>query len=442
MTKEFSEKPPACDRNDLSFTGRKDDAIGPQGMALAGFIGFFGAWLLTWRLEIKGDWLPVLFFILTALPMVAISVFFNRTHRRLTAGLNESPGTIDWPRCGIKYLGFLGTVTALAFLYWLFPEYRRPYYQPFFDLAVRFLAPLLILALPYIVWVDRRMREPEDGYWQMGLFVLGRWGGVNWKLLGDHALAWGVKGFFLPIMIGGSVKHLVKLHACGLNFSSFEHFYKTGDNFVMSLDIIFATVGYIFTFRILDSHIRSAEPTVLGWAAALFCYLPFSRCLWPVLLTIHGSQGHNAWRYVMSWHPLVYISWGFAILVCHAFFAWATCSFGCRFSNLTNRGIVADGPYRYCKHPAYLAKNLAWWLMSVPFLAYGTWQQSLQATLLLGVTGLVYVLRAYTEERHLKKDPAYRVYCDWIDENGVWSQIKAALRRLGEWGSPPRRAAE
>ena len=39
-----------------------------------------------------------------------------------------------------------------------------------------------------------------------------------------------------------------------------------------------------------------------------------------------------------------------------------------RFSNLTHRGIITNGPYRYSKHPAYLAKNLSWWLVSMPFM--------------------------------------------------------------------------
>ena len=42
---------------------------------------------------------------------------------------------------------------------------------------------------------------------------------------------------------------------------------------------------------------------------------------------------------------------------------------GPRFSNLTHRGILTHGPYAWSKHPAYLSKNLFWWLSSLPFLA-------------------------------------------------------------------------
>ena len=63
------------------------------------------------------------------------------------------------------------------------------------------------------------------------------------------------------------------------------------------------------------------------------------------------------------------VFWGSTILVCIAVYSWATISFGIRFSNLTNRGIITNGPYRYTKHPAYIAKNLSWWMESVPFVS-------------------------------------------------------------------------
>lgn len=38
-----------------------------------------------------------------------------------------------------------------------------------------------------------------------------------------------------------------------------------------------------------------------------------------------------------------------------AIYAWATIMFGGRFSNLTHRGIITNGPYPWTKHPAYRA---------------------------------------------------------------------------------------
>ena len=35
------------------------------------------------------------------------------------------------------------------------------------------------------------------------------------------------------------------------------------------------TLGYIMSFRLTDTHIRSSEPTLLGWVVAVGCYEPF-----------------------------------------------------------------------------------------------------------------------------------------------------------------------
>ena len=56
------------------------------------------------------------------------------------------------------------------------------------------------------------------------------------------------------------------------------------------------------------------------------------------------------------------------ILILMAIYSWASLSLGFKASNLTNRGIVSHGPYKYIRHPAYICKNLAWWLGGLPFL--------------------------------------------------------------------------
>ena len=98
-------------------------------------------------------------------------------------------------------------------------------------------------------------------------------------------------------------------------------------------------------------------------------------------------------------------------------YVWATLAFGLRFSNLTNRGIITRGPYRFVRHPAYAAKVVSWWCEAVPI--FGSF---LQLFFFLGWVS-IYFLRAITEERHLKADPCYRAYCDAVKHRfvpGVW----------------------
>jgi protein-S-isoprenylcysteine O-methyltransferase Ste14 len=130
------------------------------------------------------------------------------------------------------------------------------------------------------------------------------------------------------------------------------------------------------------------------------------------------DSGHP-WAEWLRDDPVFFDIWGSLILALVAVYVWATIMFGCRFSNLTNRGIITNGPYRFAKHPAYIAKNLSWWLVSAPFLSDGGWQALRHTALLLMLNG-VYALRAWTEERHLSHDPTYVAYASWIERNGLF----------------------
>jgi len=117
----------------------------------------------------------------------------------------------------------------------------------------------------------------------------------------------------------------------------------------------------------LDAHIRSANPYAAGWTAALMCYPPF-------LLMDDGGPldyhpGTADWSDWLAMYPSLTVILGIVLVALTAFYAWATVAFGLRFSNLTHRGILTHGPYAWSKHPAYLSKNVFWWLSTLPFLA-------------------------------------------------------------------------
>jgi hypothetical protein len=117
--------------------------------------------------------------------------------------------------------------------------------------------------------------------------------------------------------------------------------------------------------------------------------------------------------------------------------------FGIRFSNLTYRGVLTHGPYRFTRHPAYLSKNLFWWASVLPFLvSSGSVVDAVRNSLFLLAVNAIYYWRARTEEAHLlAEDPKYRDYHAWMEANGL---ITAPLARLGRMltGRPAARAAE
>ncbi|WP_430991383.1 isoprenylcysteine carboxylmethyltransferase family protein, partial [Escherichia coli] len=81
----------------------------------------------------------------------------------------------------------------------------------------------------------------------------------------------------------------------------------------------------------------------------------------------------------------VLVAIGTVLVGLTAIYAWATVAFGFRFSNLTHRGILTHGPYAFSRHPAYLSKNLFWWISTVPMLTTGSWLDAVRATILMGV---------------------------------------------------------
>ena len=175
------------------------------------------------------------------------------------------------------------------------------------------------------------------------------------------------------------------------------------------IDVIWGAMGYLWSLRLTDSHVRSTEPTTLGWLAALVCYEPLSRAVFPAYFAYGGGP---AWGHWLADRPALELLWAALIVALTGVYAAATVSFGLRFSNLTHRGIVTGGPYRWLRHPAYVSKNLSWWLISMPFMVHTHWTDSLRlCAMLLAVNG-VYWLRARTEDRHLRQDPVYRAYAD------------------------------
>jgi protein-S-isoprenylcysteine O-methyltransferase Ste14 len=155
--------------------------------------------------------------------------------------------------------------------------------------------------------------------------------------------------------------------------------------------------------------VKSVEPTLLGWAAALACYPPFNGLL------------NNYVQWYTSDDPVfrhagVTCAAKCAVLVCFFVYLWGAISLGTKCSNLTNRGIVTTGAFSWVRHPAYAAKNLAWWIALLP-------RFSGAAVLSMAFWSLLYFLRAITEERHLRNDPDYVAYCQQVRYRfipGVW----------------------
>ena len=131
------------------------------------------------------------------------------------------------------------------------------------------------------------------------------------------------------------------------------------------------------------------------------------------------------WSHWLGDYPALLWINGMLLVILTGVYAWATIAFGLRFSNLTHRGILTHGPYSWMRHPAYVSKNLFWWLSTLPFfVTTDSVDDAIRNTVILALVSGVYGWRAITEERHLRSDSDYQDYAAWIDRNGWWARLK------------------
>jgi protein-S-isoprenylcysteine O-methyltransferase Ste14 len=233
-----------------------------------------------------------------------------------------------------------------------------------------------------------------------------------------------LKAFFAPLMVAWLIPHMA--HMIDNGFYLATHLELLQKDFlavfnyrgywflfqlILFLDVFFFTIGYLIEMPMLKNQIRSVDPTLFGWAVALACYPPFNGLTSKIL----------SWEQVdfpQFDTPAVHIMVNFLLLGLMAIYTSASVALNFKASNLTHRGIIAHGPYRFIRHPAYTCKNLAWWIGSIPALMVGM-QTSLWSTVMVlssvGGWTLIYTLRALTEEDHLKKvDAEYGRYCQKV----------------------------
>ncbi len=359
-----------------------------------------------------------------AVPIIILEWKILKTFSKTSTGLNfsKSANFLDLKRITTKLLGLYATLFFVGFIYWIFPHYAETIYHHYFSLLKTVLPVIAGLSVPYFIIVDRYMLEPNDAYWEVGQLCLLNFEAVNHRLLLQHALAWLVKLFFLPLMFTYFFDLVLYFQATSLASVkiSFLHFFDFAFKFLIYIDLLIGTVGYILTLRIFDSHVRTTEPSFLGWFVVLQCYPPFSDFFNSTYLDYATEHSWSNW---LIHYPFIYQFWGCLILALTTIYVWSSLPFGIRFSNLTHRGILTNGPYKYCKHPAYISKNLSWWFISMPFLSTVSPSEAIKHSLLLLMVNFVYFLRARTEERHLSWDNDYVAYANYIEQNGLFSWV-------------------
>lgn len=333
---------------------------------------------------------------------------------------------VNWIHIFYKEITLLLTLGVIGFLYWLFPMYSYDDFTLRYFPFLRIFVPILLLgSIPYFCLMDKIDDEPEDVYYKIGYAIIHRQKTLSRFELGNYARSWLVKGFWLSLMqpyMMTDINWLFNLVWENIKNKPIEWFWFA-NSFCFFIDLTFASVGYLMNFKLLNSQTRTAEPTLLGWMVAIMCYWPF----WGVLFYQYFFRYEKiGWMSVFVTESTWWWVWFISIILLELLYALATVAAGIRFSNLTYRGLWNTGPYKWSKHPAYVCKNISWWLIAMPFMINNT-EEAIKACFMLIGVNVIYYLRAKTEERHLSHYPEYEEYALKMNEKSIFTGVAKIL---------------
>lgn len=373
-----------------------------------------------------------------AAALALLEVFWLRTPFQPASGLSVARMRFNVQRSGLKLIGVTASWGFVAWLYWLFPEYhpnmlpndeRQGFYEPFGEMVLTVLPVVCVLAIPYVALTDALMESPEDSYYWLGRLLTLQWRGVPFALLRQHLLGWVVRGFFLALLCSYAeekVRTVMWLDASAA-IAQPGGFYAVFRDLALMACFVVAATGHAMTLRLLGTHIRSVEPTLFGWWVCLACFEP----LRSVTVRYIQPEGQaDAWVGALAHSPTLLGLWMLLLIAALGVFLLAESALGIRYSHLTHRGIVTHGVYRFCKHPSYVAQWCMAFLAFPPFFAWETTGQALAGLGAHVLMGVIYYLRARSEEVHLSGDPDYVQYALWMNDHGIFRFLARRIPAL------------
>lgn len=329
--------------------------------------------------------------------------------------------------CLIKYVEALLVLFIVLVFFRTAGEYgfknHAPYYQPWFRLLDIIWTSYLWLGLPYII-VTRATHADTKADLESLSLLSKRLGGTPSKHAPLFLRNCVLRMFFTPLAciffadqfsaLVNAFEYMTGGLSASIQRGAYRHETFNKDLVQIALSLILcihmaiASCGYLCMSRWLKNTIKSCDPSFVGWIVCLMSFPPFNIAVtWYFFvpgerdfLTLHSDTFVSLLSIVLIALYLIYLS--------------ATLCFGGRFSNLTNRGIIRTGPYRWVRHPAYSAYITGSWIVGIPVIVSqiqpGGWGIASSLFIGLCINTWVYYLRAITEEKHLYSDTRYQEY--------------------------------
>lgn len=241
----------------------------------------------------------------------------------------------------------------------------------------------------------------------------------------DFFLISSLKVIYIPFLYGACFITFSQIFNLDISNFSFNNFVDVLFKFGIAFDVCIGLYGYVFISKIFENEIISPNRSLKAWFFCLICYPPLNM----IFSNYLRQQDDYIWSNLAQENIFLYIFCGVVITLSWVVYWLSTYQFGLKFSNLTWRGLINSGPYKYLKHPAYFSKNIYWWVYTVPFMTLGM-ENFILNVISLSVVSFIYFMRARTEEQHLMNYSDYQEYSIWIEKNGLWAKIKKIKNKL------------
>lgn len=225
---------------------------------------------------------------------------------------------------------------------------------------------------------------------------------------------YGLKFLFIPLMVLGAVFYSDMTYSVieelgRINTIEWKWFdwvnkfvYELYVYFSMTMILFIYSFGYLVESKKLGNEIVSIDNNPFSWLVTIICYAPFF-----AIISYFIPLGAQDFAFFKN-HEITAIV-RLVLISVITVKSWSIIVLGSRSSNLTNRGIIQKGPYKWVRHPHYLTKIFVWWICLIPSMIENYW---LFGGMVFWTT--IYVFRALMEEEHLKKDEEYRTYCEKV----------------------------